>query len=133
MKAPTRSTPLHAKRYRCPFCGVLILFVDSERRTLHEAPVCERWLRFCRDKTAIAEKIRLATSQNRLHPLVRDNWASPRGLCNCCRVVADGPMVTTVFCQRDYLHAGPHSNGFNGLHQWEAPWPPPELFHGEKL
>jgi len=66
----------------------------------------------------IAEAIRLATSQNRLHPFVRDNWASPRGLCNCSKTVE---ISGTLFCQRDYGHTGKH---MNGSHHWEATWPP---------
>jgi hypothetical protein len=72
----------------------------------------------------IAEAIRLATSQNRVHPLVRENWASPRGLCNCSMVVDAGPESGFVLCRLDYGHDGEH---VNAAHKWEATWPPPEL------
>jgi hypothetical protein len=75
----------------------------------------------------IAEAIRLATSQNILHPLVRDNWASPRGICNCCKdlkTLGAGLESEVVFCQLDYAHDGEHSNG---RYKWTAAWPPPEL------
>lgn len=69
--------------------------------------------------TALADEIRLATSRNELHPLVRDNWASPRGICNCStEIIGNG----RVFCQRDYRHEGVH---VNGLEQWRETWPPP--------
>ncbi len=68
----------------------------------------------------IAEAIRLATSQNRVHPLVRDNWASPRGICNCCKYL----KTQVVFCQLEYAHDGEHANG---QYKWAAAWPPPEL------
>jgi len=71
----------------------------------------------------IADEIRVASGQDTLHPLVRDNWASARGICNCSKHVDSG----LVFCQLDYGHVGLHVNGPN---QWEAAWPPPELYHG---
>jgi len=77
-----------------------------------------------KQRMTIADEIRLATSQNRLHPLVRDNWASPRGICNCSKVVGVGLELGVVFCQRNYGHDDEH---VNGAHKWEAAWPPPEL------
>jgi len=64
---------------------------------------------------SIADEIRLATSQNRLHPLVRDNWASPRGICNCSTTVHSN----IVLCKLDYGHEEAH---VNGLHYWKKPW-----------
>jgi hypothetical protein len=72
----------------------------------------------------IADEIRLATSRDRLHPLVRDNWASPRGLCNCSKLVDTGLESGVAFCQLDYGHEDEHTNG---PHKWKATWPPPEL------
>lgn len=75
----------------------------------------------------IADEIRKATSQNRLHPLVRDNWASPRGLCNCLKdlkTLGAGLESEVVLCRLDYGHDGEH---INGRHRWTAAWPPPEL------
>lgn len=73
----------------------------------------------------IADEIRAVTSQNRLHPLVRDNWASPRGLCNCHTLVFDvAHEPAAVFCKRDFGHEGEH---VNEPHKWESPWPPPQL------
>lgn len=70
----------------------------------------------------IADEIRTATSQNRLHPLVRDNWASPRGLCNAS-LDASETLDGILFCTLDYGHTGePH---VNGPVSWELPWPPP--------
>jgi hypothetical protein len=77
-----------------------------------------------KQRMTIADEIRLATSQDTLHPLVCDNWASPRGICNCSKVVAAGLESGVVFCQRDYGHDDEH---INGAHKWEAAWPPPEL------
>jgi hypothetical protein len=74
------------------------------------------------EQLTIADAIRLATSQNRLHPLVRDNWASPRGLCNSSNAVGIGLEYGVVFCQRDFGHDGEHTNG---AHMWMVPWPPP--------
>ena len=71
----------------------------------------------------IADEIRTATSQNRLHPLVRDSWASPRGLCNCSKVIGVGLELGTVFCQREFGHEDEH---VNGAHRWTELWPPPE-------
>jgi hypothetical protein len=66
----------------------------------------------------IADEIRKATARNELHPFVRDNRASPRGLCNCSKQDATGSVF---FCVLDYGHQGKH---VNGEQQWEAPWPP---------
>lgn len=76
-----------------------------------------------------ADEIRLASSRNVLHALVRDNWASPRGLCNCSTTGGQDLSFGVLFCQRDYGHEGPH---INGLNQWQAPWPPPQLYHGDR-
>lgn len=70
----------------------------------------------------IADEIRQATSRNVLHPLVRDNLASPRGICNCC-TQHDGYVC---FCALDYGHTGRH---LNGTYLWEQTWPP-ALFQG---
>jgi hypothetical protein len=80
-----------------------------------------------KQRMTIADEIRLASNQNRLHPLVRDNWASPRGFCNCCKDLKTlGAELESevVFCQRDYGHDNAH---INGAYRWEAAWPPPEL------
>jgi hypothetical protein len=78
-----------------------------------------------KQRITIADAIRLSTSQNRLHPFVRDNWASPRGLCNCSKVIDAGLESGVVFCQRDYGHDDEH---VNAAHKWEAAWPSPELY-----
>lgn len=70
----------------------------------------------------IADEIRLASSRNELHPLVRDNWASARGKCNCSHSTERG----ISFCHLDFGHEGPHVNRSD---RWQAPWPPPELYH----
>lgn len=70
---------------------------------------------------SIADVIRATTEQNKLHRLVALNYASPRGLCNCSDAVQLEVGLVVVFCSRDYGHAGPH---INGLHHWNAPWPP---------
>jgi hypothetical protein len=74
----------------------------------------------------IADEIRTATNQNRLHPLVRDNWASPRGLCNSSHINEENSTYPVIFCQLDYGHEMPH---INDSHQWNTSWPPPELYH----
>lgn len=79
---------------------------------------------------SIASEIREATSNQRLHPLVRDSWASPRGICNCW-TRTDDPESAMVFCQRDYGHLGPHtwrgsSKGRYTLVEWSKQWGPSE-------
>jgi hypothetical protein len=41
---------------KCPYCGALLLVrTDDNGRvheTLHEQPVCNRWVQFCRDSGA---------------------------------------------------------------------------------
>jgi hypothetical protein len=69
----------------------------------------------------IAEEIRKATSENRLHPLVRDNWASPRGLCNASLDACE-TLDGILFCALEYGHTGPH---INGPVSWELPWVAP--------
>jgi hypothetical protein len=74
----------------------------------------------------IADEIRIGTKQNRLHPLVGDNWASPRGLCNSSHISESDLEPQIVYCQLDYGHTGLHWNGPN---QWDVPWPPPAFDH----
>lgn len=71
----------------------------------------------------IADEIRLATSQNRLHPLVAKRWASPQGICNCAKVVGGHGEEALVFCRRDFGHEDAHNNG---PYYWTASWPLPE-------
>jgi len=54
-----------------------------------------------------AEEIREATARDELHPLVAQNLASPRGLCNAATATADGGAC---MCVLDYGHEGPHRN-----------------------
>ena len=72
-----------------------------------------------------AEEIRLASSKGILHPLVRDNWASPRGICNCSDDLEGG----TVYCTLDFGHIGEH---VNGGHRWQMSWPP-DVFEVEGI
>lgn len=67
--------------------------------------------------TIIADEIRSFTSRDLLHPLVRDNYASPRGTCNCSKLTALG----RIWCTRDFGHDGPH---LNEVDEWDEPWPP---------
>lgn len=69
----------------------------------------------------IADDIRRATAQNELHPLVRDNWASPRGICNASLDACE-TLDGILFCTLEYGHTGPH---INGPVSWELPWAPP--------
>lgn len=36
---------VEGNKYHCPFCQAVVVCVDSERRTFHEEPACEQWLR----------------------------------------------------------------------------------------
>lgn len=74
-----------------------------------------------RRMTSAGEEIRAATARNELHPLVRDNYASPRGFCNAHAYDDAGEKL--YFCTLDYEHQGDHANG---AVRWSAPWPPAE-------
>jgi hypothetical protein len=64
-----------------------------------------------------ADEIRAFTARNELHPLVAQNLASPRGLCNAGLIT-----YGAVFCTRDY--DGVHVEHVNDGVCWSAPWPP---------
>ena len=37
---------------RCPFCRAVVYLNDEERRTYHQAPVCQQWLDYCNNSRA---------------------------------------------------------------------------------
>jgi hypothetical protein len=39
----------NVEKYSCPFCRRVILLNHKERRTYHEGPACEQWLKYCAD------------------------------------------------------------------------------------
>jgi hypothetical protein len=69
-------------------------------------------------KPSTADEIRSATARSELHPLVRDNLASPRGLCNA----HTQGRASVLFCTLDYCHAEPEH--VNGSTRWAQEWPP---------
>lgn len=61
---------------------------------------------------SIADEIREATAANKLHPLVAQNLASPRGLC-----MASLRLPHCIcFCTNDYGHEGDHENATARVH-----------------
>jgi hypothetical protein len=66
----------------------------------------------------LPKAIREATLHGELHPLVRDGYASPNGMCNALLNEDDGCVR---FCCCEYGHDGQH---VNGTRSWSMIWPP---------